>query len=102
MDPRADHRGFAKVERRSGYRRQLARRNQARIDRRVTIRGDSHDMIQNGPLACQVEVAMIRKIENSIFVGRGEILDLEFMRGEGVTNPRAERARIALIAVLAS
>ena len=50
-------------------RAQFPGRNQRRVHRRELVRGNHHHMVQNVAIAGQVEIAMMRQIDDRVLVG---------------------------------
>src|SRR5947209_12599788 len=72
IDPRADGRARAEIERCAIDGCELAGRDHPRVDRRESIRVERHLMPQNGavPLTGEVEVAVLREVDVRRLVGR--------------------------------
>ena len=91
------------IQRGSCYRGQLAGGDEPGVDGGVAVRGNHDHVVENVslPFACQVEIAVIGQIQHRVFIGGGEVLDLQRMRFEGVADLRRQRAGKPLIAILA-
>src|SRR5437764_9454871 len=79
IDASANRCGMAKIERRSTHALNRSGRNQCVVDRGETIGRERELMIENGRAACsgQIEVGMVRQIEDSVFVRRCRVSDAE-------------------------
>ena len=63
IDARADRGRLAEIERRAFNRRELARRNQRRIDRRVAIGVDRQLVTEDVARSGEIEVAVLRQVD---------------------------------------
>src|SRR5438067_10436387 len=104
VDAPADRGRTAELERRAFDRRQLAGRNERRVDRREPIGVDRQLVPQDVavPLAREVEVAVLRQVDWRRFVGRCVVADRQLARRrEGAGHTRGHRAGVLFFAILA-
>src|SRR5690349_21167177 len=81
VDPLRDRMRLTEVERRSFYGLQLTRRDQGRIHGRKTVRFNHNFMAEDIAFtrAGEIEIGVIREIQNGRFVGGGAIFDSQFV-----------------------
>ncbi len=73
-DARPNGRRSAEIKRRIVYRPQFPRRNQRRVNRREAV-GQNRDLVvENVAFAGQVEIGMLREIDDRVLVGLGPVL----------------------------
>src|ERR1700722_10644943 len=101
VDARSNSGGFAKIERSPFHRFQLSRRNQARVHGGKARCLQRELMAQNVTLACEIEIGVIRKIDHSVFVRGGGILNAQVSLYQCVPNHSRQIAWISSLAVFA-
>src|ERR1022692_119581 len=103
INPLADGVRRSKIKGRAFYRLQFSQRDESRIDRSHARCIDLQHMRQHVtlPLARQIEVGMVSKVEDRIFVGGSRILDSQCAPTQRVAHRRGEGAGETLIAIFA-
>ena len=102
LDPLADGVRLSEVERRARDVGDLTRRDQHRIDRRCPARADRQHVVEHRavPLTLEVEERVVREVHDGRFVGRGLVIDAEFvLGGHRIGHPDLQVARESLLAV---
>ncbi len=102
IDAGANGGRFPEIERRAFNGPQLARGDQAAVDRREPVGIDGDQMVENGAAAAQVEIGVVREVDHRGLVGvRGEIDPERVVVGQGVDGRHGQISGITLLAVLA-
>ena len=80
-DAFADLVRLAEIERRAFYRSQISRRDELTADRRDLVGVDRQLMIEHIPRsrAGEVEIGMVRQIDERILIRRGLVFDFQFI-----------------------
>ena len=76
---RADRGGFTKIERCARHGAEFARGDQSRAHWSEAAGTQSEFVVENRAGFRQVEIRMIGEIEHGLFIGRGRVLDLQFV-----------------------
>src|SRR5712691_11117936 len=103
-DALADPGRLPEVEWRARYWRELPAGNERRVDRRIAIGIDLHQMVEDVATALpgKIEVGVLRQVHDGRFVGRRFVVDCQLVAiGQGVGDARRERARVPFLAVSA-
>ena len=98
----ADRLHHGEVERRSRHRRDLARGDERRVDRRVALRGEHQQVAEDvsGAVAREVPVGVVREVHDRRLVGGRAHVDLELVGvRQRVDDRRVDIARVALLAI---
>src|SRR5580692_1877029 len=101
VDARSNSGGFAKIERSPCHRFQLSRRNQSRVHGGKARCMQRELMTQNVTPACEIEIGVIRKIDHSVFVRGGRILNAQVSLYQCVANHSRQITWISCLAVFA-
>src|SRR5580704_7510058 len=88
VNPRADSCGLAKIKRSRFHRFQFASRNEPGVDRSESGSMQRKLMVQDVALSSEIEIRMIRQIDDCVFVRRSRILDSQIAFHERVPNRR--------------
>ena len=79
VDPRADGRWLAEIERCAFNFPQFTGWNQRAINRRKLIGVDRHYVLEDVALAGQVEIGVVREVQHGVLVRRGRVFNLELI-----------------------
>src|SRR5882762_9448206 len=82
IDARADSSPAREIKCRSFDVAEFSSGNRTGVDGRKKIGRDGQSMIENVPvaLARKIEIGMMRKIYDRVFVGRGKVVNFQFVR----------------------
>src|SRR5215469_10685330 len=103
IDTRSDGGRLEEIKGSAGYRSKFAGWNQVLIYRSVAVGIDLHRVAQDVsvPLALEVEVRMVSKIEHSVSVGSCRVVDAKFVAFQGVAHGRCQISGKPFLAILA-
>ena len=102
VDPRADARRPAEIERRAVDRRELAGGNQRGVHRRETIGVDRQSMIEDVAASGEIEITVLCEVDDRRLVGRRVVVDRQRVRRrQRVRDCDVQRSRISFVSVLA-
>lgn len=101
-DAFADAARLGEVEARAFHGSEFAGRNERRVRRSVAIGIQHQDVIEDAAGFAEVEVGVVREIDDGGLVGRGGVIDAQLVAvGERVNHRRGQRAGITFLAVRA-